>query len=167
MYVQKFRHIHSWKKPVFFTFIPMLSASEVCLCGRLECRIYNSMSLDGNGGKIGQTNLIIWLMLPVGVVMCMPGQYWVPSPLTAIIATRRHGIITTRRWSRSTWISAHLGDVALLEGNQGLSEQDHGQLVPKTTRTQDISYPRQLVPRITRTQDNSYQRRLVPNTTRT
>ena len=29
---------------------------------------------------------------------------------------------------------------------------DYGQLVPKTTRTQDNSYPRQLVPRTTRTQ---------------
>ena len=36
------------------------------------------------------------------------------------------------------------------------------QLVPKTTRTQDNSYPRQLVPRTTRTQDNSYPRQLVP-----
>ena len=97
-------------------------ACEVCLCGRLDGRIYNSMSLDGNGGKIGQTNLIIWLMLPVGVVMCMPGQYRVSPPLTAIIATRRHGIITTRRWRHSTGISAHFGDVALLEGNQWLSE---------------------------------------------
>ena len=31
-----------------------------------------------------------------------------------------------------------------------------GQLVPRTTRTQDNSYPRQLVPKTTRTQDNSY-----------
>ena len=42
-----------------------------------------------------------------------------------------------------------------------------GQLVPKTTRTQDNSYPRQLVPRTTRTQDNSYPRQIVPRTTRT
>ena len=42
-----------------------------------------------------------------------------------------------------------------------------GQLVPKTTRTQDNSYPRQLVPKTTRTQDNSYPRQLVPKTTRT
>ena len=41
------------------------------------------------------------------------------------------------------------------------------QLVPKTTRTQDNSYPRQLVPRTTRTQDNSYPGQLVPMTTRT
>ena len=32
---------------------------------------------------------------------------------------------------------------------------DYGQLVPKTTRTQDNSNPGQLVPRTTRTQDNS------------
>ena len=42
-----------------------------------------------------------------------------------------------------------------------------GQLVPKSTRTQDNSYPRQLVPKTTRTQDNSYPRQLVPKTTRT
>ena len=42
-----------------------------------------------------------------------------------------------------------------------------GQLVPKTTRTQDNSYPGQLVPKTTRTQDNSYPRQLVPRTTRT
>ena len=44
---------------------------------------------------------------------------------------------------------------------------DYGQLVPKTSRTQDNSYPRQVVPRTTRTQDNSYPRRLVPKTSRT
>ena len=49
-----------------------------------------------------------------------------------------------------------------------------GQLVPKTTRTQDNSYPRpdhsypeQLAPKTTRTQDNPYPRQLVPTTTRT
>ena len=46
-------------------------------------------------------------------------------------------------------------------------ETDYGQLVPKTTRTQDNSYPRQLVPRTTRTQDNSYPGQLIPKTTRT
>ena len=49
----------------------------------------------------------------------------------------------------------------------GWGQSDYGQLVPKTTRTQDNSYPRQLVPRTTRTQDNSYPGRLVPKTTRT
>ena len=33
--------------------------------------------------------------------------------------------------------------------------RDYGQLVPKTTRTQDESYPGQLVPMTTRTQGNS------------
>ena len=42
-----------------------------------------------------------------------------------------------------------------------------GQLVPKTTRTLDNSYPIQLVHKTTRTQDNSYPRQLVPRTTRT
>ena len=37
-----------------------------------------------------------------------------------------------------------------------LIEEDYGQFAPKTTRTQDNSYPRQLVPRTIRTQDNSY-----------
>ena len=37
-----------------------------------------------------------------------------------------------------------------------------GQIIPKTTRTQDNSYPRQFVPRTTRTQDNSYPGQLVP-----
>ena len=46
-------------------------------------------------------------------------------------------------------------------------DSDYGQLVPKTTRTQENSYPRQLVPRTTRTQDNSYPGQLVPKTTRT
>ena len=35
------------------------------------------MSLDGNCDKSGQTNLIFLMMLPVGVVLCMPGQYQV------------------------------------------------------------------------------------------
>ena len=58
-----------------------------------------------------------------------------------------------------------------------------GQLVRKTTRTRDNSYPGQLIPRITRTldssypillvsrtthdQDDSYPRQLIPNATRT
>ena len=49
----------------------------------------------------------------------------------------------------------------------GWSLKDNGQLVPKTIRTQDNSYPGQLVPRTTRTRDDSYPRRLVPKTTRT
>ena len=42
-----------------------------------------------------------------------------------------------------------------------------GQLVPKTTRTQDNSNPGQLVPRTTITQDDSYPGQLIPRTTRT
>ena len=56
-------------------------------------------------------------------------------------------------------------------GQNNLGESPHppgsGQLVPKTTRTQDNSYPSQLVPKTTRTQDNSYPRQLVTTTTRT
>ena len=33
------------------------------------------MSLDGNYGKSVQANLIFCMMLPVGVVLCMSGQY--------------------------------------------------------------------------------------------
>ena len=40
-------------------------------------------------------------------------------------------------------------------GNSAYSQGGSGQLVPRTTRTQDNSYPRQLVPRTTCTQDNS------------
>ena len=39
------------------------------------------------------------------------------------------------------------------------------QLVHKTTITQDDSYPGQLVPRTTRTQDDSFQAQVVPRTT--
>ena len=53
------------------------------------------MSSDGNCGQSGQTNLIFCLMLPVGVVLCMPGQYQVFPALAAIIATRRRGMFAT------------------------------------------------------------------------
>ena len=42
-----------------------------------------------------------------------------------------------------------------------------GQLVPKTTRTQDISYPEQILPKSTPTQDIWYPGYLVPRTIRT
>ena len=48
-----------------------------------------------------------------------------------------------------------------------MSIKDYGQLVPKTSRIQDNSYPRHLVPKTTRTQDISYPWQLVPKTTRT
>ena len=47
------------------------------------------------------------------------------------------------------------------------NQTDYGQLVPKTTRTQDNLYLRQLVPRTTRSQDNLNPGQLVPKTTRT
>ena len=40
--------------------------------------------------------------------------------------------------------------------------RDYGQLVPKTSRTQDNSYPWQLVPETNRTQDSAYPRQLIP-----
>ena len=43
-----------------------------------------------------------------------------------------------------------------------LARLDYGQLVTRTTWTQDDSHPRQLIPKTTRTQDNSYPRPLVP-----
>ena len=43
---------------------------------------------------------------------------------------------------------------------------DYEQLVPKTTRTHDNSYPRRFESNTTRAHDNSYPRRLVPKTTR-
>ena len=49
------------------------------------------MPLDGNCGKSGQTNLIVCIMLPVGVVLCMPGQYRVFPPLAATIGARCRG----------------------------------------------------------------------------
>ena len=55
-----------------------------------------------------KTNLIYCMMLPVGVVLCMPGQYRVFLPLAAIIAAMRHGMLGTRHCRRSTKISAHL-----------------------------------------------------------
>ena len=50
--------------------------------------------------------------------------------------------------------------------NEWYSAGGSGQLVPKTTRTQDNSYPRKLVPKTTRTHENSYPGQLVPRTTR-
>ena len=39
------------------------------------------------------------MMLPVGVVLCMLGQYGVFPPLDAIIAARCRGMLATRRCS--------------------------------------------------------------------
>ena len=62
------------------------------------------MLLNANCGKSGQNNLISCMMLPVGVVLCRLGQYRVFPPLTAIIATRRRGMLATRRCRRSSGI---------------------------------------------------------------
>ena len=67
---------------------------------------------NGNCGKYGQTHLICCMMLPVGVVLCMLGQYWVFPPLSAIITVRRCGMLATRCCRHSTGISAHLSDMA-------------------------------------------------------
>ena len=52
------------------------------------------------------------MMLPVGVVLCMPGQYWVFPPLTVIIAASRRGMLCTARCRRSIGISTHLSSRA-------------------------------------------------------
>ena len=39
------------------------------------------MSLIGNCGKFGQTNLIFCMMWHVGVFLCLLGQYRVSPPL--------------------------------------------------------------------------------------
>ena len=71
------------------------------------------MSLDGNCGKSGQTNLIFFcMMLPVGLVLCMPVEYRAIPPLAAIIATRRRGMLATKRCRHSTRISVHLSSRA-------------------------------------------------------
>ena len=62
------------------------------------------MSVDGKCGKSGQTNLIFCMMLPVGVILYFPGPYRVFPPLAAIIVARRHGMLATRHWRRSTGI---------------------------------------------------------------
>ena len=52
------------------------------------------------------------MMLPVGVVLCILGQYGVFPPLAAIFASRCRSILATRRCRRSTGISAHLSSRA-------------------------------------------------------
>ena len=66
------------------------------------------MSLNCNCGKSGQTILIFCMMLPVGLVLCMPGQYWVFLTLTVIIAARRGGMLATRHCRYFIGISANL-----------------------------------------------------------
>ena len=75
-------------------------------------------SLDPHSGRIRCHWMVIvvnlakqtWffcMMLPVGVVLCMSGQYWVFSPLAGIIAVRCRGMLATRRCRPSTEYSAH------------------------------------------------------------
>ena len=55
------------------------------------------MSLEDNCGKSGRTKMIFFVTLPVGLVLCVPGQYRVLPPLAAIIAASRRGILATKR----------------------------------------------------------------------
>ena len=70
-------------------------------------------------------------------------------------------------WRSNSYFQIYMCNEPKLKCNVNSHSVLTGQLVPRTTRTQDNSYPRQLVPRTTRTQDNSYPRRLAPRTTRT
>ena len=75
--------------------------------------VHNQMSLEDNCGKFGRTKMIFFFVtLPGGLVLCVPGQYWVFPPLAAIIAASRRGILATRRWRRCTGICAHLSSKA-------------------------------------------------------
>ena len=51
-------------------------------------------------------------MLPVGVILCMPGQYRAFPPLAVVIAARRRGMLATTHCKCSTGISAHLSTKA-------------------------------------------------------
>ena len=70
------------------------------------------MSMDGNGGKSGHTKLIFCMLLLVGVVMGMLGQYRIFSSIAAMIAVRHRDMLATRHCRYSTWISAHLSSRA-------------------------------------------------------
>ena len=72
--------------------------------------------------------------------------------------------LTTLRSTGSRSMKRAFG---LILGNQHMCGAGSGQLVPKTTRTQDNLYPRLLVPSTTRTQVKSYPSQLAPKTTRT
>ena len=54
------------------------------------------------------------MMLPVVVVLCMPGQYGIFLRLAEIMATRRRGMLPTGRCRHSTGISARLSHGAWL-----------------------------------------------------
>ena len=72
---------------------------------------HTQMSLVGNCGKSGQTNLFFaWCCLLVW--FCVWGSVLV-SPLAAIIAARRCGMIATRHCGHSTGISTPLSSRSL------------------------------------------------------
>ena len=75
--------------------------------GEIGCMNMPKLSLDGICSKSGQTNLISCLMCPVGVVLCILGQYWVFPHLVATIAPRHHGMLATGCCRCSTGISVH------------------------------------------------------------
>ena len=56
--------------------------------------------MDDNCGKSNQTIYFFCMMLPVVVVLCMPGQYRVFPPPAEIIATRHCGMRATRHCRR-------------------------------------------------------------------
>ena len=85
----------------------------------------------GNCGKSGQTNLIFCMMLPVGVILCMPGQYHIFLPLAAIIAAWRHGMLATRRCRCCTGITAHLSSRAWRSSLWSWGGWLHGPFNPK------------------------------------
>ena len=60
----------------------LLTLEKLAVCA------YLNVILDGNCGKSGKTNLIFCMMLPVGVILCMPGQYPVFPPLADIITPK-------------------------------------------------------------------------------
>ena len=72
----------------------------------------HSMSLEDNCCKFGRTEIIFFVTLPGGLVLCVPGQYRVFPPLAATIAASRRGILATRCWRRCTGIYAHLSSRA-------------------------------------------------------
>ena len=74
--------------------------------------VHTLMSPEDNCGKFGRTKMILFVTLPGGLVLCVPGQYRVFPPLAAILAASRRGILATRRWRRCTGICAHLSSRA-------------------------------------------------------
>ena len=80
-------------------------------------RVIGRMCIPKCHWKIIVVNLVeqrwfLFVTLPGGPVLCVPGQYRVFPPLAAIIAASRRGILATRRWRRCTGICAHLSSRA-------------------------------------------------------